>query len=166
MYSEQLDRASNRHQELLQQLAQTQERQHEAQQVIDAYDHPLRRRLHRSELDHAQVALRQAGFAIERQRTELAEIEARLPGLRSSVAEAQDTLRDRPILERERHGIRQQLGKDLDARKDGLAADPADHVIDMPGPRPERDNAAGLWDEAAARIDQHRSAFDLAVDGQ
>jgi conjugative relaxase-like TrwC/TraI family protein len=165
MYGEQLDRASNRHEELLQQLAETQARQHEAQQVIDAYDHPLRRRLHRAELDHAQVALRQAGFAIERQRTELAEIEAQVPELRSSLADAQDTLRERPTLERERHGIRQQLGKDLDARKDGLATEPPDYVVERLGPRPERGSAVGLWDEAAARIDQHRSAFDLAVDG-
>ena len=159
---EQLARATNRHRELSEQLARAEARQHEAQQVIDAFDHPLRRRLHRAELDQAQLALRQAHFAIDRLTRDLAEIEGRLPALRSSVAQAQETLQERPVLEREHHDVRQRLGQDLDVRKDRVGADPPDHVVDLLGPRPKSGSAVGLWDEAAARIDQHRVAFDVS----
>lgn len=67
--------------------------------------------------------------------------------------------RSRPVLERERQGIRRQLDRDLDARRDGLAADPPDYLVGSLGPRPGR--AAALWDAAAARIDQHREAFNV-----
>ena len=162
---EQLARATNRRRELSEQLAETQARQHQAQQDIDALDHPLRRRLHRAELDQARLAMRQAGYATNRLTTELAEIEGRLPALRSSVAEAQETLRERSALERERQGLRQQLGRDLDARKESLGADPPDYVVDRLGRRPKSGSDVELWDEAAARIDQHRAAFDVGEIG-
>lgn len=78
-----------------------------------------------------------------------------------SLAQAEETLRDRPALDRERHAIGRELHQDLHSRVFGIAADPPDSVLDRLGPRPERDVAAGLWDEAAARIDQHRTAFDV-----
>ena len=156
-----LSQATSRQEQLVAHLADAQERQAKAQQVIDDYDHPLRRRLHRSDLERAQATLGRATAAIGEHTTELAEIEARLPGLCSALEEAQALWRSRPELERERQGVRQRLGRDLDARKDGLAADPPDYVVELLGPRPDRSSASALWDEAAARIDQHRTAFDV-----
>ncbi|MDQ4132949.1 MAG: hypothetical protein M3179_07000 [Actinomycetota bacterium] len=160
--SERLARATNRHGELSEQLAWAEARQNEAQQVIDAFDHPLRRRLHRPELDQAKLALRQAHFAIDGLTRDLAEIEGRLPALRSSLAQAQETLRERPVLEREHHDVRQRLGQDLDVRKIRVGADPPDHVVDLLGRRPTSGSGVELWDEAAARINQHRVAFDVS----
>ncbi len=158
---EHLSQATNRQDWLLAGLDEAGERQRAAQEVIDAYDHPVRRRLHRDELDGARRSLGQAASTIGRHTVELAEIEGRLPGLRLAEEEARDTWRARPALERERHGIRQQLDRDLDARKGGLAENPPEYLVDALGPRPGRAGAAELWDAAAARIDQHREAFDI-----
>ncbi len=68
--------------------------------------------------------------------------------------------RDRPNLARERHGIRRELDRDLTARVPGLIADPPEYLADRIGSRPDG-AAAGLWDTAAARIDQHRTAYDI-----
>ena len=141
---EQLARAVTRHKELSQELAEAQARQLEAQQLIDAFDHPLRRRLHRAELDRAQVAQRQAHFAIDRTTTELAEIEGRLPELRSSLGEAQETLKQRPALEQEHHGLGQRVGQDLDARKGDLGTGPPVYVVQILGPRPRGGSDVGL----------------------
>lgn len=105
------------------------------------------------------MALDQAGHAVERHAKDLSDSEERLPGHRSALQRAEDTLRDRPALDRERHVIDRALRRDLGARSAAIAADPPDRLVDWLGPRPER--SAGRWDEAAARFDQHRSAFDL-----
>jgi hypothetical protein len=161
---EHLSQATNRQEQLRAGLDEAEERQRADQEVIDAYDRPVRRHLHREEIDGARRSLRQATSSIDRQTAELADIEARLPGLRLAQAQAQEVWRSRPALERERHGIRQQLDKDLATRKDGLAANPPGYVVDVLGARPERAASADLWDMAAARIAQHREAFGIADD--
>ena len=88
------------------------------------------------------------------------------PELEAALERAQATIRERPSLDRERHGIRRELDRDLAARVPGLVADPPDHLLDRLGPRPEHGAAARLWDEAAARIDQHCAAFDVTTLGR
>lgn len=156
-----LAQATNRQERLVAELAEAEERQRVARQVIDDYDHPVRRRLHRDELDSARRSLRQAASVIDQHLVELSGIEGRLPGLRLAQEEAQEVWRSRPVLERERQGIRQELDRDLNARKDGLAADPPDYLVGALGPRPDRVGATELWDRAAGRIDQHREAFSI-----
>ena len=161
MYADQLGAATERQKQLRLEIAEVEERQRRAEQVIDDFDHPLRRRRRRAELTQAQITLRQGGFAVERYMSQLAEIEGRIPELRSSLAKAQEPLKSRPELDRERQGLRQRLDKDLDARKEGLAANPPHYMVEMLGPRPQRETDVGLWDDAAARIDQHRAAFEI-----
>ena len=91
----------------------------------------------------------------------MAELQGHRPELEAALERAQATIRERPSLDRERHGIRRELDRDLAARVPGLVADPPDHLVDRLGPRPEHGAAARLWDEAAARIDQHCAAFDV-----
>ncbi len=92
---------------------------------------------------------------------ERAEIDRDLPEVRASLDQARATALDRPGLERERHGIRRELDRDRGARALYLADDPPRHVVDRLGPRPEPGAASDVWDEAAARLDQHTVAFEI-----
>jgi len=78
-----------------------------------------------------------------------------------SLAEAEQTQRDRPRLERERHSTTRRVERDLGTRRSRLAADPPCYIVEALGPRPEGGAVASLWDNTAARTDQDRSAFDI-----
>lgn len=130
-----------------------------ARAVLVELDRPLVRRLHRSDIAHAQSGLSQAQHTIDRCGRYLAELDKRIPNLRASLGKAEGILADRPGLERERHGIRRELDGDLSVRARSIADDPPEHVTDRLGPRPKAGRVADLWDEAAARLDQHESAF-------
>jgi conjugative relaxase-like TrwC/TraI family protein len=160
IYGDQIARDTARHEELVEQVMAAEARRDQALQIVSDYDHPIQRRFHRSELEQAQIVLRQSERSIENQTKELAEIDGRLPGLRSSLHQAEEVLRDRPALDRERHAIGRELQRDLGSRKSLLGADPPERFVDWLGPRPER-GSAERWDDAAARIDQHRTAFDI-----
>jgi conjugative relaxase-like TrwC/TraI family protein len=160
IYGDQIAKVTARHEELVEQMVAAQDRLDHAVQIVSDYDHPIQRRLHRSELAQAQIILGETQRTMEAQTKELADIDGRLPGLRSSLHQAEETLRDRPALDRERHAIGRELQRDLGARKSLLGADPPARFVDWLGPRPER-GSTERWDDAAARIDQHRSAFEI-----
>jgi conjugative relaxase-like TrwC/TraI family protein len=160
IYGKQIARDTARHEDLVEQMVAAEARRDQALQIVNDYNRPIQRRLHRSELEQAQVILGQTERTIDAQTKELADIDGRLPGLRSSLHQAEDTLRDRPALDRERHAIGRELQRDLGARKLLLGANPPERFIDWLGPRPER-GSAERWDDAAARIDQHRTGFDI-----
>ncbi|HEV2809783.1 MAG TPA: MobF family relaxase [Acidimicrobiales bacterium] len=162
MYSQQLERAIARRAELAQRLAVNEEQRDRSQEVLDELDRPLVRRLHRSEIGRARGDLNQAQGSIKRSAAELAETERDLPEIRASLAQARAAALDRPGLERERHGIRRELHQDRSVRAVYLADDPPRHVVDRLGPRPERGAVSDIWDEAAARLDQHTVAFDIS----
>lgn len=161
MCGDQLDRAMDRRAEVAQRLSVSEEQRDRAQDVLDEFDRPLVRRFHRSEMVHAHGDLNQAHGTIRESVAELAEIERRLPGVQASLAQVQATLRNRPGLERERHNIRRELDRDLSARVLGIDHHP-DHVIDRLGPRPDHGVARDLWEEAAARLNQHAAAFEIS----
>jgi hypothetical protein len=160
IYGDQIARDTARHEELVEQVVAAEARRDQALQIVKDYDRPIQRRLHRSELEQAQVILGQTERTIEARAKELADIDGRLPGLRSSLHQAEETLRDRPALGRERHAIGRELQRDLGARKSLLGADPPERLVDWLGPPPER-GSAERWDDAAAWIDQHRTAFEI-----
>jgi conjugative relaxase-like TrwC/TraI family protein len=159
-YGDQIARNTARHEELVEQIVAAEARRDQALQIVNDYDRPIQRRLHRSELEQAQIIFHQSERDINAQTRELADIDGRLPGLRSSLRQAEETLRDRPALDRERHGIGRELERDLAARKSLLGADPPERFVEWLGPRPER-GSAERWDDAAARVDQHRTAFEV-----
>jgi hypothetical protein len=162
-YAGQVARATKRHAELVERLAAATAVRDEAMQVVDDHDHPLQRRFHRSELGQAHASLRQARLDIERQSTQLADLDRRLSELRSALRQAEQALRNRPALDREAHSIDRELQRDLTTRRAAIAADPPERFADWLGPRPNR-GSADLWDDAAAHIDQHRSAFGITND--
>ena len=75
-----LAQATSRGEQLVAGLGHAEERQQMAQEVIEAYDHPVRRRLHREELESARRSLGPAASTIESNVAELAEVE----GLRTN----------------------------------------------------------------------------------
>jgi conjugative relaxase-like TrwC/TraI family protein len=162
MYSQQVDRAIARRAELAQGLVIGEEQRDRAQEVLHELDRPLVRRLHRSEIMRARGDLNQAEGRIRRSVAELADIERDLPDVQASLGQARATALDRPGLERERHGIRRELDRDRSTRALYLADDPPRHVVDRLGPRPARGPVSEIWDEAAARLEQHTVAFDIS----
>lgn len=133
----------------------------EARRRIEEYDRPFKRRHHQAELAAAPMIIGAAEAEIAKHRDELAKSHARAPGLERDLAAARAATADRPILENERRGIRDRLGGDLAVRATRQGRDAPAFVIEELGQRPARGKAAGIWDEAAARIDQHRSAFGI-----
>ena len=156
---EQLERESARRAEVTERIAGAEAARDHAREVLDQFDGPLARRLHRDEIGRAQGALNQANGALSSGRAEVAQLDEGIGELQRSLAEARSTLGKRPALEHERNGVRRELDRDLAARAGSLTAEPPDHLLDRLGPRPAKGAAAELWDEAAARLDQHRSAF-------
>jgi hypothetical protein len=165
-YLREMERATKRKVELAARLSAAEDRRDGAQAVMDEFDRPVLRRFHRPELTQARATLNQAHGTIRDSRAAIAEIDGRLPTIQRSLADAQATIRDRVSLDRERHGIRRELNGDLSSRASSIADDPPSHVIDRLGQRPERGPGCVLWDEAAARLDQHATAFDVDVSGR
>ena len=161
LYGEQLDRAVSRRDDLVEKLSHAETRLEHARDVLDELDRPLVRRVHRAEISHALGGRNQAEGTIRGAGRELAELDEQIPQLQASVAQAEAMLARRPALDRERHGIRRELDRDLSARARSLGADPPEHVADRIGPRPPGAAVADLWDEAAARLDQHATAFPV-----
>ena len=165
-YLREIERATKRKVELAARLAAAEDRRDGAQAVMDEFDRPVLRRFHRPELAQARAELNQAHGTIRDSRAATTEIDGSLPAMQRSLADAQATMRDRVSLDRERHGIRRELDRDLSSRASSIADDPPSHVIERLGPRPERGPDCVLWDEAAARLDQHATAVDVDVSGR
>ena len=128
---------------------------------LEEYDRPFKRRHHEQQIDWAHTQIRDAQRDIEKSRTAIAKAETRAPELERELATARAALGERPVLEAERHGVRERLGADRAARALELRRDPPDHIVSELGGRPPRGRAAAAWDEAAARIDQHRAGFGI-----
>ena len=157
--SEQLDRDGARRGDLEERVGAAETARDHALEVLDRHDGPLARRLHRDDIARARGQLGNARSALSSLGAELSALDQRMAELQRSLADARSTLRNRPALEHERLGLRRELDRDLDARSASLGAEAPDHVVDRLGPRPPTRAAAELWDEAAARLDQHRNAF-------
>jgi chromosome segregation ATPase len=133
----------------------------DASSRLEEYDRAFKRRHHEREIDWARTQIRNSELKIQDSRIAIAKAEARAPGLEQELDRARVALGESPALQAERHDIRQRLGADLAARAEELRRDPPDHIVDELGGRPPRGKAAAIWDEAAARIDQHRSVFAI-----
>jgi hypothetical protein len=133
----------------------------DASSRLEEYDRAFKRRHHEPEIDWARTQIRNSELKIEDSRIAIAKAEARASGLDQELDRARVALGERPTLQAERHDIRQRLGADLGARAEELRRDPPDHIVDELGGRPPRGKAAAIWDEAAAKIDQHRSVFAI-----
>jgi hypothetical protein len=92
---------------------------------------------------------------------ELARLEASTVVDRRRLTAAEETLRPRDELLKERFDIACRLKLDARARAASLREDPPLYVAERLGERPLRGASAALWDEAAGLIDQHRTAFGI-----
>jgi conjugative relaxase-like TrwC/TraI family protein len=142
-------------------IAHAERTMEDATNRLQEYDRPFRRRHHETEIDWARTQIRNAERDIEKSRAAIAKAETRAPELERELAGARAALGQRPALEAERHGTRERLGADLAARGAELRRDPPEHIVNQLGGRPPRGRAAAAWDEAVARIDQHRTAFGI-----
>lgn len=140
----------------LEAIARHRGRIEDATRQLEEYDRPFKRRRHEVEIDHARRTIATAQGDIEQSTAAIAKAEGRRPQLERDLAAAREALSDRPALEAERRDVRERLSADLAARATGLRRDPSEPIVKELGDRPSRGRAAAMWDDAAARIDQHR----------
>jgi conjugative relaxase-like TrwC/TraI family protein len=147
--------------QLEQSLVDAQRRIEQAHRTIAERDRPLKRHRWRFEIDIARSIIRDTPGVIDHARHDLLEHQARRAALQHEFVQAGAAARQRPALEQERQRIRGHLDADFKARTARVAIDPPTFLTARLGPRPDHGAPAALWDETAARIDQHRTAFGI-----
>ena len=127
----------------------------------EQFDRPLVRHLHRSEVESARTQLRWLPAAVEDQRAEVADLKREIDSLeRRSLADRLDEGREGE-LKAELVELRSQLTDDARARGHDLADDVSDVVRNRLGPVPSGKATREAWIEAAGRMAQHQTAWDV-----
>jgi conjugative relaxase-like TrwC/TraI family protein len=160
-FTNKLDRIDHHREQLERSIRDGQRRLDHAQRDLAQHDRLLRRRRHRLDIDMARNIVRNTPTAIEQHRNELRELQARRPAVQRQLNRVEAAALQRPDLDSERRGLRHELEADVKARSTRASIDPPAYVTARLGPRPGHGAAAALWDETAARIDQHRAAFGI-----
>jgi conjugative relaxase-like TrwC/TraI family protein len=152
--------ANDRHDQLERHIAEQQQRLDRAHRQLAEHTSPQQGRPNRSGIAAAHQTIQAASVAIELARANLAEHDARRDSL---VRDDHDrtALHERTVLESERRSVRRPLDHDRQARAAHIAANPPTHITACLGERPDDGSATALWDEAAGRIEQHRTAFQV-----
>ncbi|MDP9070699.1 MAG: AAA family ATPase, partial [Actinomycetota bacterium] len=132
-----------------------------AQEVLAQYDRPLHRRSHRHELEAARTESQWLPRALAEARSELRELDAKEATLKDRLSRANLDMRARPDLMGESHTIARRLDEDRRVRGTNGVTEPPAYVVDRLGPRPSAGPTAALWEDAAAQLMQHHTAFDL-----
>jgi hypothetical protein len=161
----QLDDNHVRRQRLLTSLEADQARLEQSARTLEQFDRPLQRRRHRVEVNAAHGHLQHLPASIERHRLEVAELEASAVVDRQRLMAATDSVGHRGYERMERLSIARRLELDVKARAALLREDSPAYLAERLGHRPVGGAIADLWDEAAGRIDQHRTAFDIEGPG-
>lgn len=157
----QLDSNQQRRQHLLTSLEADRARLERALRIVEQFDRPMGRRRHRVEVNAACSQLQHLPASIERNRLELARLEASTVVDRRRLMAVEQTLRPRDELLKERLDLACRLKLDARARAASLREDPPLYVAERLGERSLGGASAALWDEAAGLIDQHRTAFGI-----
>ncbi|HEV2809651.1 MAG TPA: helicase C-terminal domain-containing protein, partial [Acidimicrobiales bacterium] len=132
-----------------------------AQEVLAQHDRPLHRRSHRHELEVARRESQWLPRALAEARSELRELDAKEATLKDRFSRANLDMRARPDLVGESHTIARRLDEDRRVRGTNGLTEPPAYVVDRLGPRPSAGPTAALWEDAAAQLMQHHTAFDL-----
>jgi conjugative relaxase-like TrwC/TraI family protein len=160
-----LQGAQSTHARTLAELARARDQLLWARESLAALDRPLVRRLHRTEVDQARSTLRSCETTIPALEASTSELNGHIGELRANVAELAAAHPHRNAWTAELADTQDRLARDVDTRARHRDLDHAPVLVGQLGPRPAHGSAALLWDTAAARIDQHRAAYnELGLD--
>ena len=129
------------------------------QAIIDRYNRPLHRYRHRADIDAARTSLESRTALIPGLEATLAHEKAKLDAISIALRDARGSGR-RPGWEHRLAAVRSAINDDLQVRAKRAADRTPRVVIDALRERPEDPDRARLWDHVAARVDQHRAAFE------
>lgn len=131
----------------------------DARGTIAAYDRPLLRRRHATELDTARNQLEWVPRAIAGDQAKLAVVERQESRAVESVRDSYALSKRRPELLAEQSIVQHYLREDVRVRGDALAMDPPVLLVDRLGPVPSEPTEAERWRTTAGHVAQHREAF-------
>jgi hypothetical protein len=147
--------------QLEQRISDAQQRIARAHQTLAQHDRLGKRHRWRFEIDNARNIIRNTPRDINRLDHELSELRARRPDLQQRLEQIDPDAGPRPTLPRQHRAICHQLDADIKVRSERIAKDPPAYLTARLGSRSDHGPVATLWDETAARIDQHRTAFSI-----
>ncbi len=143
--------------EQIEYLQDTRDRIRRAHDTIAARDRPFRRRGHEEAITNAKATIEAGPEDIAEQTIRIGEIEARLARIDRRLHNAHQI--DRPALEARLSDITERLSEDRQIRREQARHAPGEHIINEIGARSTRPRAGKRWDSAAARLDQHDTAY-------
>ena len=127
--------------------------------LLAEHDRPLHRRRHRHEIEGARTQLGWIPAALEKARTELADVTAAERQAVHLLNEASPRVAAAHRDAGECLAVTVRLDSDRRARARVAVGEPS--IVERLGDRPPLGPAFGLWDEAAGRLAQHRAAFGV-----
>lgn len=133
-----------------------------AEAVIETHDRLLRRKKHEYKIQMARRELQRQPEVTRRAHATIASAENKLTNLAQRTAEAKARLHQRPDLESKVAEMDERLSNDLRVRTRIVRYEQPTAIVDTIGPRPQGASEAPAWDQAAARLHQHQTAFAIA----
>ena len=134
-----------------------------AQADLDRYDRPLHRRRHATEIDSARRDVARLPGVIAEGRKAVTKTATRLRQLDVDLHDAMGLVRRRPTLEAKVAELDDLLDTDLRRRTRIARLEQSAAIVGVLGARPSPGATARAWDQAAGRLHQHQSAFNLAA---
>ncbi len=132
-----------------------------AHDTIAQHDRPFRRKGHENAIRNAHQAVETLPDQIRAQRADIGKLTDKIHDIDQRLHKAEQLDQHRPTLETQLADIDGRLGDDRRIRTRQIRRDPPDRVIDTLGVRPKGGQPSRAWDNAAGRLDQHQTAFDL-----
>jgi conjugative relaxase-like TrwC/TraI family protein len=134
------------------------------QAILDRFSGPIASRLHKTPIAEASQRSNVAKRTIDSAERRITDLERQIETTRQAFVARVGVEEHRPQLTTELTGIRDTLAADTVLRAQAIEhGEVPEAVLEAIGPRPHEPDASRLWLEAAAAIDQHRTAFDITT---
>ena len=144
-------------------LAAVAERLQCAFDTVARFDKPLRRRGNEAKIADAKQAIDRLPHKMRDHAASARDLSERLDKTDQHLSRVEKRGQRKPALEAQLHTVTSRLDDDRTIRARQIHRIPPRRITDQLGPRPTSRQHAERWDVAAARLDQHQSAYEVTT---
>ncbi|MCU1497584.1 MAG: hypothetical protein JWM47_1537 [Acidimicrobiales bacterium] len=133
----------------------------ESKATVDRYPRPIDRLAHRRQIAAAEETFERSIRALRESHPAVDRLTAQRRSLVEDVRAREEAQAHQPQLEAQQRHLDHVLTADRTRWVEGLAGPELEAIVARLGPPPAGPTAAGLWQQAAGHIVQHREAFGI-----